>query len=496
MEKSKILSKLNIDIKDYNNELEKILENKLFSYDVKNLLLSMLYKIENAYKDYETVNVEAPSKREYIENLFSIIKEKCLKIFLVKAGTPEAEELEKNGILFKVDRKNGEIVCFQNELVILIAILNLDTTQNWFEMPYEYMEAPIFLLLKIGKIDSEAQVIRDFNGWSWDIDTNKIKDIDYNYMYQTMLLLNGRKSINSKNQKKLFNIIYKMTIKKYLSEANDLEYNENFENLRKQKQERLKLFDNKREFINQISQEKKDYSKEIERIDKILNNNELLKKEYYSRNEKLPNKQKIFSVSYLVGILDKERADLIQKIEECNKIILPKEFVEQKSKLEEEVKFLNDIIETNKNTAMIDLATEFLEQIKNVILKIKEEQKEKLISCIYKIRYYRYIPIDNNLFMKDVEELNQKFEDIIKLLIKKAQELKIWDTFSEDKDLTYTILKEIFNTKIISLQNLNIQCSYQNKILTVEYYDDTIIENTKKIDIDNVKIKKKIKLFI
>lgn len=496
MEKSKILSKLNIDIKDYNNELEKILENKLFSYDVKNLLLSMLYKIENAYKDYETVNVEAPSKREYIENLFSIIKEKCLKIFLVKAGTPEAEELEKNGILFKVDRKNGEIVCFQNELVILIAILNLDTTQNWFEMPYEYMEAPIFLLLKIGKIDSEAQVIRDFNGWSWDIDTNKIKDIEYNYMYQTMLLLNGRKSINSKNQKKLFNIIYKMTIKKYLSEANDLEYNENFENLRKQKQERLKLFDNKREFINQISQEKKDYSKEIERIDKILNNNELLKKEYYSRNEKLPNKQKIFSVSYLVGILDKERADLIQKIEECNKIILPKEFVEQKSKLEEEVKFLNDIIETNKNTAMIDLATEFLEQIKNVILKIKEEQKEKLISCIYKIRYYRYIPIDNNLFMKDVEELNQKFEDIIKLLIKKAQELKIWDTFSEDKDLTYTILKEIFDTNIISLQNLNIQCSYQNKILTVEYYDDTIIENTKKIDIDNVKIKKKIKLFI
>ena len=49
MEKSKILSKLNIDIKDYNNELEKILENKLFSYDVKYLLLSMLYKFENAY---------------------------------------------------------------------------------------------------------------------------------------------------------------------------------------------------------------------------------------------------------------------------------------------------------------------------------------------------------------------------------------------------------------------------------------------------------------
>ena len=496
MEKSKILSKLNIDIKDYNNELEKILENKLFSYDVKNLLLSMLYKIENAYKDYEVVDVEVPSKREYIENLFNIIKEKCLKIFLVKSGTPEAENLEKNNLLYKVDRKNGEIVCFQNELVILTAILTLDATQTWLEMPYEYMETPIFLLLKIGKVDSEAQVIRDFNGWSWDIDRSKIKDIEYNYIYQTMLLVNGRKGINNKNQKKLFNIISKMAIKKYLSEANDLEYNENFENLRKQKQERLKLFDNKREFINQISQEKKDYSKEIERIDKLLNNNELLRKEYYARNEKLPNKQKIFSVSYLAGILDKERADLIQKIEECNKIILPKEFVEQKSKLEEEVKFLNDIIDTNKDTALIELATEFLEQAKSIILKINEEHKEKLISWIYKIRCYRYIPINENLYMKDIEALNPKFEEIIKLIIKKAQELKIWDNFSEDKDLTYTILREIFDTKMISLQNLNIQCSYQNKVLTVEYYDDTIIEITKKIDIDNVKIKKKIKLFI
>ena len=48
MEKNKILAKLNLKMKDYNNELEKILENKFFSYDVKNLLLSMLYKIENA----------------------------------------------------------------------------------------------------------------------------------------------------------------------------------------------------------------------------------------------------------------------------------------------------------------------------------------------------------------------------------------------------------------------------------------------------------------
>ena len=46
-----------IHIKDYTNSLEKVLEGKYFSVDTKNLLLSMLYKIENAYKDYENRNL-------------------------------------------------------------------------------------------------------------------------------------------------------------------------------------------------------------------------------------------------------------------------------------------------------------------------------------------------------------------------------------------------------------------------------------------------------
>ena len=43
--KGKIFSKL----KDYNHILDKMLEEKNFSEDAKNLLLSMIYKIENSY---------------------------------------------------------------------------------------------------------------------------------------------------------------------------------------------------------------------------------------------------------------------------------------------------------------------------------------------------------------------------------------------------------------------------------------------------------------
>ena len=496
MEKNNILSKFNIDIKDYNNELEKILENKLFTFSVKNLLLSMLYKIENAYKDYEIAKVEVPSKRDFIENILRIIKEKALKIYLVKAETPEAKVLEDNNLKYKIDKENGEITCFQNELVILTAILKLDEFNINTKVSYQYIEEPMNKMLNIGKIASEVEVIRDFNGWSWDIVTKEINDIEYNYIYQNLLLLNGKDNIlNSKNEK-INNLIDRLVIQKYLANSENKEYIKEFKEIKKSKKERLNLFENKKEFLDKITQEKKEYTKQIEKIDRILNNTELLKKEYYDRNEKLPNKEKIFSVSYLVGILEKEREELLEKIEESNKVILPKEYVEQKQSLEKENEFLQTISEEISAEDIVELSREFIKTAKSKIEKISEENKEELTKWIYKLRYYRYIPINEEQKIKDLEELNDDFKEIVKLIIIKAQSFKLWDNFTEDSNLTYQILKEIFNTKIIKLENINIQCRYENKVLYVEYYDDSIIDNTIKFDVNSVKIKKKFKLFV
>lgn len=494
MNKNKFLTKLNIDIKDYNNELEKILENKLFSYDVKNLLLSMLYKIENAYKDYETVKVETLSKKEYMENLLRIIKEKVLKIFLVKPRTVEAEELGEKNITYKVDKNNGEIVCFQNEMAILAALLELEKSDIEFNTEYEYVKEPVNKMINQGQLDSKLEVIRDFNGWSWNIETREIKDIEYNFLYQNLILSDG---INFKDKdKQFFGVIMKNAIRKYISLESNKEYKEQVEETRHIKQERLQLLEDKKEFLNTITEEKKNYTKQIEKIDKIINDNELLKKEYYARNEKLPNKEKIFSVSYLVGILDKEREALLDKINEANKMILPKEFIEQKQKIKNETQFLNNILEEIKKEDIIEICEKFLAKAKLKIGKINEENKNELTKWIYKIRYYRYIPINGNECIKDIKELDKIFEKIIKQIIKKAQKIKLWDIFSEDFDLTYKILEEIFDTKIINLETINLSFKYENKVLYIEYYDDTVIESTKKIEIDNVKIKKRVKLFI
>ena len=66
--------------KDYNNELETILEKKYFEENVKSLLLSILYKIEAAYKDYEHTKRVVEPKEEFIKDIIEIIKNDCDEI--------------------------------------------------------------------------------------------------------------------------------------------------------------------------------------------------------------------------------------------------------------------------------------------------------------------------------------------------------------------------------------------------------------------------------
>ena len=75
--------------KDYNNELEKVLETKQFDEHVKSTLLSILYKIEAAYKDLETVKKDVQTKEEYVANIIEIIKNNCDSIKIIRMNDEE-----------------------------------------------------------------------------------------------------------------------------------------------------------------------------------------------------------------------------------------------------------------------------------------------------------------------------------------------------------------------------------------------------------------------
>ena len=88
MGKEDIFSKINL--KDYNNILETVLEQKDFTEDVKSLLLSMFYKIGNGYEDYQTVKVDVNNKSKFLRTILQIINhhKKALATFLYLLSSP------------------------------------------------------------------------------------------------------------------------------------------------------------------------------------------------------------------------------------------------------------------------------------------------------------------------------------------------------------------------------------------------------------------------
>lgn len=161
MPKEDILKKINL--KDYNNILENILEQKDFSEDAKNLLLSMLYRIENGYNDYKTVKVNVNQKSYFLEKIVSTIKEKCKKIELIKPLSEESKILEENKSNFIIEKDKGKIICYPNEKMLFEALISLSQEEIELEEKYKLYKNGIEEVLYKGSLMNYAEVIRDFN---------------------------------------------------------------------------------------------------------------------------------------------------------------------------------------------------------------------------------------------------------------------------------------------------------------------------------------------
>ena len=227
-----------------------------------------------------------------------------------------------------------------------------------------------------------------------------------------------------------------------------------------------------------------------------------LKEEYEKRNSKLANKDKIFSVSHLNIMLEKEREKYLNQIKECNLQMQPKEFVVTKQKLESQKEFYEEIDikeseKTNEEKQIEELQKYFLKCLEEKI--DKAEGKKEITDLIYEIRYYEQLPYKQYNISKEskIEEYVTKVE---KQIIKKACVEKVLIRFTQEEELNYKILKNQFQSKIIKLENTIYVLKYKKGILKIEIYDTNIEEETKEIEISekvelNVKLNKKIKIW-
>lgn len=521
--KDKLLNK--IVKKNYNNQLEEVLEKKLYEENVKSNLLSILYKIEVAYNDYEKVKQNVETKDEFIENLINDIKNNCETIKFVRPHSEESKIIGNK--TFLVEKKLKKIICYPIERKILYSIEKISKNDKIIKDKYFLINITLSDLINVGNNINQVEPLRDFNGYSWTTIPSEIESVEHNLIYQNLIILLGYKFLNNWIRNHEFIIDYMELFENKLDEICDKTQKKNlldkleqisilldikFNNKvkkriisTKQKVEKeLEYIKDNKVFVEKITDEKNKLIKEIREIDETVNNKDLLQKEYIKRNEVLPLEDKIFSVRILAKILSEERDNKIEKIEKLNDLLKPKNFVKHKKELNDKMKYLK-LVEVEDIQKEI---TKLIIAIQKIFLKIYKQRienskdKNEVLQMIYEFRYYNLIPFSYDKFVYQSKELKKELEETGKTLITKAEELNVIDKINKNEDMNYLFLKNIFSFRIISLEDLYIKIISEKDKLFLQVFDEDVYEEKIEIcSLDNLnkkdfelKFNKKVKL--
>lgn len=485
--------------KDYDNELEKILETKKFEENVKNILLEILYKIEISYKDYEKVKRDTETKEEYITKIIKTIEKEIEEIELIIPISQEKAKTKK--AIFIIDKENKKIICSPIERELLYAISKISKQNQIVKEEDPLINDIITNAINEGKSINMVEPLRDFNGWSWLITKKEIDNLSYNLIYQNLRILIGNDFLLKWIENKEYIINYYELLKseieeKYTKEIEDkliykleelcvlIERKTNPEMRQKIKDKieevktNLEKIEDKRTYVEDIINERKNIKSKMKEIDKILADKIKIENEFKIRNEILPLEERIFSIKALVQILNDEKEQLKKEYEEKTDLLNPNIFIEKKEQEEKKYELLEnkDIEKT-----LVQFQEIFLEAF---LIKIeKAETKEEMVNLIYNFRYYQLLPFNENKNIYESIELKDKIKEVEEKMLKKAIKNKIIN-----ENMESTIFHYIFITKIINLEEIYIQVKEENNKIIIEFSENGNEQYDEKFEIDKEEI--------
>lgn len=519
MAKEDLFSKLNI--KDYNNQLETVLENKSFSEGTKNILLNILYKIETAYDDYKKVKVIVDLKKELLEEIIKIVEENCERIEIVKPKLNGETKLGDKKYI--IEKENNKIISYPNEKNVFYALNHLRENRFILDTKYTILKEPVEKLLNQGYIIDKEETIRDFDGWTWNILSNDIENHIYNLLYQNIKILLGNDFLKnaieynqtidfitefedkvneiSKGNKgfDIAKLIYQIAILENIK--NDIDKKEDVLQTRDLLGKELEEMENKKEYLQKMASSKKQIAKEIKDIDEKLNNNKLLRETFIEENKFLKAEERIFSLSEYCEILQEKRENLLKQLDEYSNLMKPMNFVKKKAEIAKRYGLLNEInfdINPDEETyrLAITMQNKFMKLLNEKFKNI--ESKKEIIEYIYLFRYYKLIYINSEKQIKDIEELREEIRKTEKHLITKACKIKAMNILCQDIEKNYELVSKILSYNIIELEDVSLEFKKHDKNIVLTIYDDDTIEDSIIYDGSeelNVKFNKKMKLF-
>ena len=131
------------------------------------------------------------------------------------------------------------------------------------------------------------------------------------------------------------------------------------------------------------------------------------------------------------------------------------------------------------------------------------KSKQEIQKLVKTYRYYNKIPFEEGKNISEVKGLESKIEETSKKLFEKAYELKALEEISKNENVNYKIIKKVFDTRSINLEELYIKIIKEKDRYFLQTFDEKLAEE--KIELETLeminkkelalKIGKKIKIF-
>ena len=500
-------------LKDYNVELDEILDNKTFSSNIKSLLLSMIYKIEVSYVDFKEVKRCVRSKEDFLNEIIETVRLYCDNIKTIEPDSDQANLLIKNNVLALTNEYERSILAYPTEQSLLYAISEISPKYFYINQSFPLKDIIQHSLVNGYNLNNN-EILQAFTGWSWDLTVDK----NYNYidhlLYQNLLVILGEKFLyewrtygstrrdfleEAKNYVKLYtgnDNLFKELYRLVYSNANP-KFKYSLDEELKEKAKLLKKMENKVSFLEEMKRKKIKYTKRLEVIDKELHDNKLLAEELEKYNKKLPDGKEVKTLATYKKIVLKQRESILNELSEIQDLLLPKNFLKRKNDLEQTIDLYG--YNLSQEEIVINFEKEFLNFFDKRLNKM--ETRDEIVDCIYELRYLRYTKYAEEKFISDIDEIEEICDKIFKKAITKLCKLGSLKIISMDIGLNYEVLRYALDTKIINLEETRIQIDKVEDGVIISIFDKDIIEKQgkKKVDLNKksleIKLRKKIKLF-
>ena len=539
----------NIIKNDYIYEVEKVLEKKKITNEIRSLVMDTLFKIEETYPNYKQVKVDVLEKKDYISQIIIALK-KVENIDIMYMQEKDVLKCLTKTTVEKNQRGYYDIQIYQNNLSLLYALQTIVNEEyGGDELP---CSSAFDKILKIGGIYSDIEILRDFSGWNWN--RNNIKDFNiyYDIIYKNLLLILGiDKMIELKKTRQCIHFMKKYLLKKYK--------NKNVEKLMEilkeivfvmssEEEKNLEIQSNKKiidmymamkdikKFMQKVNEEKKKNNKLLAEYDKILNSHNVLEREYeeYLKSIEENNKKESnlsSNIEQMIDALDKDE-DTIEKVNkeeikdielfsiqifekrkkiynknlELAKIGNPENYVEHKRILEEKVKHILNYEKVKGDSKKEEeLLENLIIEYQKIVYDMLEDRvevlytNEEVIDEIYRQRYIRYQNVLKDKYIYQISDLYQKMDKILHLIVDKAMKFEVLERVSEEENTNYAAISPALKTEILFLEDAKLSI-YTGKTTLLCIYDGNVfIKEIELFDVDpkliSIPTKKKIKLF-